>query len=963
KTRFDPQNRLWVGVELERPIGKHDGTVKGQFYFESKPKHGTFVAPAQCEPYTEEKAAARKIQATARMRMARKKVKEEVHWRAFNMIDNQDEHMSRQRHQRIFAAGLGATARLSRAVKARLLSEAERLPEVPSAPTLTMPRPTRAELVALISYFRGGGVLPYKQVIRLLNHYERLAAELPTMQLTTVGDGERLTIVGDTHGQLQDLYSIFTINGLPSSTNRYLINGDFVDRGPNGVEVVLTLFAMQLHDPSSIILNRGNHEERSQNETGGFMTEVLSKYKDAGPGSAGAHDAEGWASVAAGSSPTASDAARAGTYTAAERGAGRAVGVYESFHSCFDALPLCTLIEKHGLRVFVVHGGLFDREHNVKLDHIAAVTRKREIPWGRESLEDTLFEDMVWSDPRDDIRGTEPSSRGAGVFFGEDITERFCAQNGVSLVVRSHECVKEGYRYQHKQRCLTIFSASKYCGTSTNSGAFIVFDPDLTNVVQQFVAGDLKSTDPQYHSDDAAAAPLEAVPAPSADASKEEVERQARANRDKIIERIVLKKPDLFWYFTHQDTEGKGRVSRKELAEGLATVLKMPDLPWTTLSYDLVESEPDGSINYTLFLERYRIAMREEDSGWQDAIIQRVCRRLFSVCSDLKGAYRIFDVNEDGRIEYAEFVQAMEKLDVGLTRPQLYELMRSIDRDKDAHIDFDEFAARFKVVFTRFKADGAQARSLSKAIGSPHSSPRGGASDASAGTSDESEFVPDDWTRDALTRVGQHLFAGGRNVAQVFTSIDKDGDKTVSLDEFVSALDSLKLDPPFSRDDAKRLLDVIDTTGSGRINYVEFLDAFKVVDSATLPTDVDDAEESLWQRRVIEKVVSVLYEYRIELRAAFEKFDLDGSGTVSKDEFRLGLRALTAALGSPMSDMQADELLEALDKNGDGLLSYQEFLDGFQIVDVGDGSPESSPRGDSPSGAAAAAASSGAARR
>jgi hypothetical protein len=34
--------------------------------------------------------------------------------------------------------------------------------------------------------------------------------------------------------------------------------------------------------------------------------------------------------------------------------------------------------------------------------------------------------------------------RGAGVFFGQDVTERFCTLNGISLVLRSHECVPEG---------------------------------------------------------------------------------------------------------------------------------------------------------------------------------------------------------------------------------------------------------------------------------------------------------------------------------------------------------------------------------------------------------------------------------------------------------------------------------------------------------------------------------------
>ena len=74
-----------------------------------------------------------------------------------------------------------------------------------------------------------------------------------------------LTVVGDTHGQLLDVLTIFKMRGMPSSTNVFLFNGDFVDRGPHGVEVLLLLFALKASDPSSIYLNRGNHEHRRMN--------------------------------------------------------------------------------------------------------------------------------------------------------------------------------------------------------------------------------------------------------------------------------------------------------------------------------------------------------------------------------------------------------------------------------------------------------------------------------------------------------------------------------------------------------------------------------------------------------------------------------------------------------------------------------------------------------------------------
>ena len=47
-----------------------------------------------------------------------------------------------------------------------------------------------------------------------------------------------------TVGQLEDLLHILDEAGLPSPTNKYIFNGDFVDRGPMGVEVMCILLAL-----------------------------------------------------------------------------------------------------------------------------------------------------------------------------------------------------------------------------------------------------------------------------------------------------------------------------------------------------------------------------------------------------------------------------------------------------------------------------------------------------------------------------------------------------------------------------------------------------------------------------------------------------------------------------------------------------------------------------------------------
>ena len=34
---------IWAGVELEEPLGKNDGTLKGVVYFKCPPNHGKYL--------------------------------------------------------------------------------------------------------------------------------------------------------------------------------------------------------------------------------------------------------------------------------------------------------------------------------------------------------------------------------------------------------------------------------------------------------------------------------------------------------------------------------------------------------------------------------------------------------------------------------------------------------------------------------------------------------------------------------------------------------------------------------------------------------------------------------------------------------------------------------------------------------------------------------------------------------
>lgn len=60
--------------------------------------------------------------------------------------------------------------------------------------------------------------------------------------------------------------------------------------------------------------------------------------------------------------------------------------------------------------------------------------------------------------------------RGSGVSkFGADVVAEFCRNNNLDVIIRGHECVMDGFTHFASGRLITVFSATNYCGTSSNS--------------------------------------------------------------------------------------------------------------------------------------------------------------------------------------------------------------------------------------------------------------------------------------------------------------------------------------------------------------------------------------------------------------------------------------------------------------------------------------------------------------
>lgn len=243
-----------------------------------------------------------------------------------------------------------------------------------------------------------------------------------------------IVVVGDLHGNIDDLLRIFERMRYPPAT-RYIFLGDYVDRGLFGTEVLLLLFALKLKFPEHVYLLRGNHESESLSRYYGFYKELTSKYSE---------------------------------------------NVYSEILKVFSALPLCAVL---GDRVFCVHGGI-----SPELDALEDLEQE---PKPKDFSTPGIFTDMVWSDPSSEISDFEMSDRGCGYIYGPEALTQFLDDNDLDLLVRSHEMCSDGINWPYADdeeavdRCLTVFSSSDYCGRH-NTSAILHISLDLLVNVEVF---------------------------------------------------------------------------------------------------------------------------------------------------------------------------------------------------------------------------------------------------------------------------------------------------------------------------------------------------------------------------------------------------------------------------------------------------------------------------------------------
>eukprot|EP00388_Colpodella_angusta_P007577 GDKJ01021324.1.p1 GENE.GDKJ01021324.1~~GDKJ01021324.1.p1 ORF type:complete len:1008 (+),score=238.86 GDKJ01021324.1:26-3025(+) len=961
---------IWYGIAFDKLHGKNDGAVLGKRYFTCEPNHGMFVRSSLLKRTPDVDKPQKAIASATSAQINRSKSRHEAAFALWNYLDEHDETQSYERNRDLNRAmesemskKFGGDKRFTDNSEAAILRE--KVPDSYNGPRFESNIPTRQECIDLLNWMIEH---PDKPIHRrfawqlLVGAIDLTLRTTPTAVMkyslprTEVDNDVHFHVLGDTHGQLNDVLWVFLRYGFPSTKNVYCFNGDIADRGKYAVEIFLLLFAFKLHCPESIIINRGNHESAEMNSIYGFADECLNKY-------------------------------------------GRLF--YDKFQDFFFALPLAILVDQ---RLLIVHGGLF-RNENVTIDQIDRLNRFQPCPEVPTSVEDFIFFDLLWSDPMND-EGIAKSARGVDcITFGPDVTQRFCNRNGIEVVIRSHQVpsTSRGYEVLHGGKCVTVFSASNYCGSSGNLGGMIMFKADLHFEIQEYWAPtmeEIKELTQETRSlsdrvglnlgiDKDRAKMIERRS--SAKVLLTAAERMEIDSLRKVAKLIVEKKQELWWHFWNADEKKTGSIPVTTWRQGCAAVIG-DNLPWILLQKQLkLQVSADNTIDYNAFLNRFKVefkpphnikvaaggADKAKLNRWKSETLQRVYEAILKADLSLRETLLILDRNSDGYVGFLEFQDLLKALKLDLSEPQIRALLRTICSaytvqtpaaattaaaaaaaasankvSKQAQLNKQSFfslkihvahfLARFKVVFreTLIRCNPEDETWIKAALAEI-----GKLIVTKAKKANEAEKV-------SLRR--RSSFKSIFLLAQ-FQIYDVDKKGYLLYENFVTCLKTLdlasvrtKLNTPL---DDKQLMEIaaaVDITGNGRVNYAEFINAFSVIDSEAnaAADEMAGSRANASPEEVFMEICTTLFKHRVPIKRALKHFDPELTGSCKPADLKAALSTLNSVMGkqeAPLTRTQIDEIVELVDTDTDGNFDYEDFLQSFSVIDTDPNSPINNP--------------------
>ncbi|XP_037006079.2 serine/threonine-protein phosphatase with EF-hands 2 isoform X5 [Artibeus jamaicensis] len=329
--------------------------------------------------------------------------------------------------------------------------------------------------------------------------------------------------------------------------------------------------------------------------------------------------------------------------------------ILKMLQDVFCWLPLATLVDE---KVLILHGGVSDR---TDLELLSKLDRHKVV-------------DILWSDPMAQDGCKANTVRGGGCYFGPNVTKQLLQKYNLQFLIRSHECKPEGYEFCHSRKVLTIFSASNYYEVGSNRGAYVKLGPALRPHIVQYQAN--KATHRLT--------------------MRQRISRVEESALRALRNKLFAHSSDLLDEFKKHDKDKTGLIPLGEWAAAVESVLRL-GLPWRVLRPQLVNSSAGNMLEYKSWLED----LAKEQPSFKN-IQSSLLETLYRNRSNLETIFRIIDSDHSGFISLDEFRQTWKlfssHMKTDITDDCVCDLARSIDFNKDGHIDINEFLEAFRLV-------------------------------------------------------------------------------------------------------------------------------------------------------------------------------------------------------------------------------------------------------------------------
>lgn len=754
---------------------------------------------------------------------------------------------------------------------------------------------TNGETAGLSCAYReayGTQVFSPNAVVQHLRQSVRLWDPLPQANVVrlTVGPGSRLLIVGDTHGQLEDVLWMFFKYGTPTAKNQYLFNGDIVDRGGHALEIILLLLAFKRDSPQSVHIVRGNHEDPQCGIHFGFRAELCSKFPQ--------HFGEIWEAC---------------------------------YGRLFPALPLACVVEgvSQDRRFCVLHGGVpvdCPGQHGpMSLERdLQRIDRNRASVHGvqPDDRDGHLLWNLLWADPVETYEEKRGGVSRGNRFVGEECAS-FCQENGLSFVIRSHEVPRNlrGVIANFKRLCYTVFSASNYCGCVGNRGGVIICTPQplslqmcehmappwmrLSEILQSH-GGD---SDEQrmdvcmrWESTFGIGEAPDAVPVRNTGECHMPIGQAAPAPADAgsvfmqfVMERIVEHKSELFDMFSRADAGKSGCLPKQKWAEvmldhfgPLYPAVMTPEC--VQQFAEMWRLSKTGGVQYVRFLHRFQIRGAEDaQEGQPDALraVSMVRRKLADLSAiDLE---RLLDPNGDCTVTHDEFLSFLAPFGVHVPPWQgagIYETFTQLVRQHPLTLD---------------------GMITCLALVSRDAPP-----------SNEASRVAE--------RIGEEIAAVSRSYPSMFRQWDTTRTGFLTLGELERGLQTFLSGKPIGQH-LHVFMDYLDSMGGAVDDRgVSMLEFVRSVASR-------DMTVSLQGSMVREDLIRV-WLFRPRLLALLVQRDPEATNSVKLATFAGCLKVVNESLQPPLTEIQVEAICEAA-AAGKRQVRYDRFINGLHVIDTG----------------------------